>query len=267
MALALNQTAHVDLGALGVTGYPFTLAGWFRVPSVAVSLTLLRIDNTPTAAFHALVYEANASGQAAAVSRVGGVTGAARSTVAMTPGQWQHVVGVFEAHDLRRVYLDGGNMGSNAHLRVFDGANLFRAGNFGSSHGVDTAEVAVFAAALSADEIAMLGEGFPVLALPQAHALLAYHDLVRGINRPGIGAVAAFVGTPAVVDHARVMPAVGGRALAQPCRCGGPFRVAEEAVRTAFAARAQPAVAGVVEGELGGAGAATVGTILCGEAS
>jgi hypothetical protein len=266
MGLSLDQAGVVDLGSLGITGHPFTLVGWFRVPSVSSLLTLMRIDNTLTSSYHAVIYEGQSAGQVAVVSKVG-VTGAARTTLAMTPGTWHHVVGVFEADDARRVYLDGGDMGSSAHLRVFDGANQYRVGNTGTSDLVDVAEAAIFAAVLSDAEIGMLARGCPVLALPRANSLLTYHDFVRGINRPGSGPLASVAGTPTVVSHPRVLQARGGRTLAQPCRTCGPFQVDERSCRSSFIEHGQQTVAGVagVAGQASVAGIDSNSAALFGE--
>jgi Concanavalin A-like lectin/glucanases superfamily len=266
MGLSLNQSGFVDLGSLVITGYPFTMVGWYRVPSVSNLLTLLRIDNTATTSYHAVVYEGHSAGQAAVISKVG-TTGAARSTIAMTPGQWQHVVGVFEDHNSRRVYLDGGNMGSGLNSRVFDGANQFRAGNFFSSTAVDVAEIAIFASILPDEEISMLARGCPVLALPSAAALLTYHDGVREINRPGVGPLASSTGSLTVVDHPRVLMSRGGHSLAQPCRTCGPFQIDQESYRTSFSEQGQLSASGVAgsAGQAAVAGIASEGPVLFGE--
>jgi hypothetical protein len=266
MALSLNQIGLVDLGSLVITGYPFTMVGWFRVPSVSSFLTLMQIDNTATTSYHAVVYEGHSAGQAAVVSKVG-VSGAARSTIAMTPGQWQHVVGVFEAHNARRVYLDGGNMGSGANSRVFDGANQFRAGNIFTSTAVDVAEIAILAGVLSEEEIGMLARGCPVLCLPSASGLLTYHDCVRGINRPGVGPLASSAVSLTVVDHPRVLMARCSLSLAQPCRTCGPIQIDQKSYVSSFSEQGQFAAAGVADGagQAAIAGIAAEGSALFGE--
>ncbi|MCH7751224.1 MAG: hypothetical protein IH898_03590, partial [Planctomycetes bacterium] len=138
MALSLSQAEVVDLGSLPINGHPFTLAGWFRVPNVPSLLTLMRVDNTETGSYHSIYFRGHTDSLVGALSVIG-VPGAAKSTTPMIPGQWHHVVGVFEADNLRRVYLDGGNMGASGHIRVFDGANEFKLGNVGTSDLVEAA--------------------------------------------------------------------------------------------------------------------------------
>jgi len=247
MAISLSQAEVVDLGTLPIDGYPFTLAGWFRVPSVTKWLTLMQLENTATNSYHSIIYEGSLAGKAAAVSKVG-ATGRAKSTISMTPGQWHHVTGVFESDTLRRVYLDGGNMGTSAHLRAFDGLDQFELGNVTTSDGVDVAEAGVFDGVLSNEEIAMLGIGCPMLSLPSAAQLLTYHDCVRGLNRPGVGPVASSAGVFTVVEHPRVMSSSGGLSQLQPFRIHGPYHIDEESSRTSFSEQAQQCVTGIDDG-------------------
>ncbi len=266
MAVSLNQDGIVDLGPLGITDYPFTMVGWFRVPSVSSPLTLMRIDNTATTSFHYIMYEGHLTGQVLAGIKIGTVIGA-RTTAPMVPGQWHHVVAVFEAYNSRRVYLDGGNMDSSGHIRVFDGADQFRAGNINSSTAVDMAEIAIVAAVLSDNEIAILARGGPMLSLPRAAELLTYHDCVRRINRPGVGPLASSAVSLTVVDHPRVLMSCGGLSFAQPSRTCGPLQIDQESYVSSFSEQGQLAAAGVADGvgQAVTAGIASEGSVLFGE--
>lgn len=266
MALSLSQAEVVDLGSLPINDYPFTLAGWFRVPSVSKLLPLLRVENTETGSSHSLYFRGHIDSVAAAISVVG-VAGAAKSTTPMIPGQWHHVVGVFEADNLRRVYLDGGNKGTSIATRVFDGADQFVLGNVSTTDAVDVAEIGIIDGVLSDEEIAMLAKGCSMLTLPSAAQLLTYHDCVRDINRPGVGPVASSAGTPAVVDQPPILMASGGLSQVQPFRIRGPLQIDQESYRTSFSEHAQHYVAGVSDdaGQLSVAGIASDSTVLHGE--
>ncbi len=244
MALSLSQAEVVDLGSLPINDYPFTLAGWFRVPSIASWLTLLRVENTGTGSLHSIYFRGAADNLAGALSKVGTTT-QAKSTTPMIPGQWHHVTGVFEADNERRVYLDGGNMGVNSATRVFDSADYFVLGNVRTTDAVDVAEIAIIAGVLSDEEIAMLANGCSMLTLPSAAMLLTYHDCVRGINRPGVGPVASSAGTPTVVDHPRMLWSSGGLSQVQPFRIRGPLQIDQEFYRTSFSEQAELSVAGI----------------------
>jgi hypothetical protein len=266
MALSINNTEVVDLGSLPISGHPFTLAGWFRVPNVSKLLTLLRVENSQTGSYHAIYFRGNIDDRAGAISKVG-VAAAAKSTTPMIPGQWHHVAGVFEADDLRRVYLDGGSIGTSSSSRIFDGADQTVLGNISSSDAVDVAEIAVIDGALSEEQIAILASGFSILCLPSVARLMTYHDCLRGINRPGVGPVATNSGTPSVTAHPRVMWSSGGRSQLQPFRIRGPLRIDRDSCRTSFSEQAQQSVAGVGDnaGQTSVAGIDSNSTVLYGE--
>jgi hypothetical protein len=139
MALSISQSEVVDLGALPLSGYPFTLTGWFRVPNMSSLLTLMRVENTQTGSYHAIYFRGHVDDRAGAISKVG-FSGTAKSTAPMIQGQWHQVTGVFEADNQRHVYLDGGNIGTSTHTRVFDGADQFVLGNVSTSDAVEVAE-------------------------------------------------------------------------------------------------------------------------------
>jgi hypothetical protein len=222
MAFAIGQTELVDLGGLSVSGYPFTLAGWFRVPNVNKLLTLMGVGFSTSGSYHRLVHLGNTTKMAGAVSNTGS-SSVASSTIAMTPGQWHHVVGVFEAANSRRVYLDGGNVGSHTGSRTFDGADQFVLGNLSSTDAVDGAEAGIWNVALSADEIGMLCEGISPLCLPRVGNLLTYQSCVRGLNWPARGPHATAIATPGVMAHPRCFYAFNSSVQTVPNRLPGPF--------------------------------------------
>ena len=225
MALAIGQTQLVNLGALGVIGYPFTLAGWFRVQNLNLQMILMGLGNSTSGSFHRLIYLGNTTKLAGAISNTG-TSSLASSTAAMVPGQWHHVAGVFEAANLRRIYLDGGNSAISTATRTFDGATQYYLGNLNLTDTVDVAEAAVFNAALSAAEIGMLAKGISPLGLPTAHHLLAYQSCVRHLNWPARGPQAVAATAPNAVAHPRVLCAIGGASQVVPNRLPGPFRIA-----------------------------------------
>ena len=67
----------------------------------------------------------------------------------------------------------------------------------------DVAEVAMWhGVALSVKEFAILAKGFsPLCLLNQLGSLVVYQDLMRNLNRPGIGPVATATGSPSVISH------------------------------------------------------------------
>jgi hypothetical protein len=222
MALSIGQTELVDLGAIGIGGYPFTLTGWFRVPNVSKVLTLMGVGFSSSGSYHRLIHLGSTTKTAGAVSNVGSSTTAV-SSIAMTPGQWHHLVGVFEAANSRRVYLDGGNSGTNAGNRTFDGADQFILGNLNSTDTLDVAEVGIWNVALSVSEIGMLADGMSPVCLPMAGNLLVYQSCVRELNWLSVGPQAFASAAPNVVAHPRCFFALNESMQTVPNRLPGPF--------------------------------------------
>jgi hypothetical protein len=253
--LSVNQTSLIELGAAGITGYPFTLTGWFRVPNVNVLLTLMGINNSTTGSYHRLVYAGHSSQSVGAISYVS-TTSTAWSSIPMSTGQWHHVAGVFEAANLRRVYLDGGNVGTSSQNRVFDGANQTFVGSLGTN-AVDVAEAAVFNVALTAGQVGQLARGFSPLCLPVAAHLAAYQCCMRHLNWPARGLVATASVAPTAVDHPRILYRQNFGARTMPLRRWAPFQLARGELHGMNLADGQPGQAsqsGQAEGQIAGAG-------------
>lgn len=255
MGLGVNLTSLIDLGAVGITGYPFTLAGWFRVPNVNSLLTLMGIGNSTTGSYHRLVYAGHASNVVGAASFITSSTTALSSAV-MPTGEWHHVAGVFEASNLRRVYLDGGHVGTSSQNRVFDGANQYTLGNLGTD-AVDVAEAAIFKTALSAGQVGQLALGFSPLCLPVSFQLAVYQCCARQLNWPARGPVATASVAPTAVDHPRIFCRQNFGARTMPFRRWAPFQLARGELRGMNLADGQPGQAsqpGQAESQIAGAG-------------
>ncbi len=263
MALSVGQTQLIDLGALGITAYPFTLAGWFRVPNVNKLLTLMGVGNSVTGSYHRLLFQGHTTKHAAAISFVT-TTSTAVSATAMVPGMWHHIVGVFEAANLRRVYLDGGNLGTNSASRPFDGLDRFYLGNLGTD-AVEVAEAVVFNVAVNSIHVALLAKGLSPLGLPAASQILAYQSCVRRLNWPGRGPVATAASAPGVVPHPRVFPRRNYGSQTMPYRQRGPFHTAQAILQTAGLHSGQQQMAGVSGGQMSVAGVTAGEAALSGE--
>lgn len=244
MALAIGSSNLVDLGSLSVTDYPFTLTGWFRVPSSSTLMTLMRVSNTTTGSYHGLNYEGHNANQVVAISRVSS-TSAARSTAPMSANQWHQVTGVFESATTRRIYLDGGNQTEVNHERLFDGVDDFSLGNLATSTAVDAAEVALLDIALQDGDIQALAAGISPLMISDLSNLLCYHNCVRRLNHPGWGPVATSSGGTIATEHPRVLMPRGSQAVIQPCRFSGPYTVEQEGLQTDGAERAEVNLSGI----------------------
>lgn len=263
MALSVGQTQLIDLGALGITSYPFTLAGWFRVPNVNKLLTLMGVGNSVTGSYHRLLFQGHTTKHAAAISFVT-TTSTAVSATAMVPGTWHHVVGVFEAANLRRVYLDGGNLGTNSANRPFDDLDRFYLGNLGTD-AVDVADGALFDVALSSNFVAMLAKGLSPLVLPVAPQMLTYQSCLGRLNWPAFGPTAVAAAAPTAVPHPRIRFFSNRGAQVMPYRLAGPFHSEQAILQTAGLRTGQQQMAGVSGGQMSVAGVTAGEAVLSGE--
>jgi hypothetical protein len=257
MALSVSSAQLIDLGSLGITGYPFTLAGWFRVPNVNNLVTLMGIGFSTTGSYHRLVYAGSTTKVAGAMSFVTS-SATATSSIVMTPNVWHHVVGVFESATSRRVYLDGGNSGTSSQSRVFDGANQHYLGSQ-SADAVEVAEAAVFKVALTAGQIAQLAAAYSPLCLPVFQHLLTYQSCIRRLNWPARGPMAS-AGGLTDVPHPRTFHRRNASSQLMPLRRWGPFHSERGASRTCSLNVGQPRVAGVA----GNGGQVMVGGLITG---
>lgn len=244
MALSISSTNLIDLGSLGIEEYPFTLLGWFRVPSSSGLLALMRIINSATGTYHGLNFEGHSANQAAAISK-SPFTSAARSTIPMNPGQWHQVTGVFVSPTVRRVYLDGGNQNEASHDRPFGGSDTYSLGNLSTGTPIDAAEVAVLDVALQENDIQRLATGISPLVVSDLQNVLCYHNCVRRLNYPGLGPIATSVGATVASAHPRVFVPRGSRTVLQPCRFAGPYALRQEALQTDGAEHGQIYISGI----------------------
>lgn len=129
---------------------------------------------------------------------------------AMNDNNWHHVALVFEAGAANglRMYIDGAvdpySTSTVGHANVSSSTNYVHLGFASGSIAFDgaMADVAIWDTALGEAAIAQLAAGFSPLTLTGALQHLAvYYDLVRTINRPGIGPVATTGGVLAAAPH------------------------------------------------------------------
>jgi hypothetical protein len=189
----------------------FTFAAWVRFDSVTTDgVVVLRGTSFDDTAPWVLYRDelAYASGRhntfAAHVRtnvgqiRIESAAGASNDTA------WHHVALVFEAGIAGglRMVVDGV---VDPYAATTVGHTNVVASTAGVHLGFDSvssafqgamADVAICNAAIPTSDIARLAKRFSAMAIPSVrHSLVVYHDLVRGVNRPGIGGVATTAGT------------------------------------------------------------------------
>lgn len=272
MALSLESgPSHVTIGALATLSgaSEMTIAMWLKLEnySADAAIAVRGTAFSPTSPW--VIWRDEVGGFSGRVNTlsarlntdVGSVRAEGADDLLADYGVWHHVAVVFEANqaDGLRLFVDGqrdandaSTVGHAALETTTDGVTL----------GIDDAskqlvgEVAEFAAwdiAFTNQQIAHLANGFGPLSLTDLLPRCAvYHDLVRGVNRPGLGPAASVTGSYATVPHPRIQPAGYGLPLVDHARSllAGPYATADGQLDTRGAAAGQPATGGAVAGSL-----------------
>ncbi len=181
------SSEFLQIGQAVLTGVPITMSAWFNFPDIALSQSPVSIADASAGATSIrlrvrgsdnLVYAVTTDFSANSFSAVTSTT--------YTPNTWQHGCAVFAATNDRRVYLDGGNKGTNADGVTPTNLDVTAIGRRGGSSPDEyadglIAEVAVWNIALTDDEVAILAKGYsPLFVHPQN--IIAYWPLIRGLN-------------------------------------------------------------------------------------
>jgi hypothetical protein len=213
--MAYNFTAASSrylsaVAPLNGLNYPWTACLWFNPSADNVNQACLSIHPN--------------SGQYFGVSIGGGIAGkpfrcfhssntvatAAESTSAFSANIWQHGAAIFESNASRTIYLDGANSATNttaanaqgASTEIFIGARRLNgviAGYFGGL----IAEVGIWSAALTAEEVASLAKGMTCDKV-RPQSLVFYAPLVRDLQDVRGGLTITNNNGATVATHPRV---------------------------------------------------------------
>lgn len=207
---AANQYLEIDSAV--VSSYPLTMACWFYTDNDALGQALMGVlDKDVAAHYHLLQAAGGAVGDPVRYTAIAGVAPQqADTTSGYSINTWHHACAVGADSTTRAAFLDGGNKGTNAV--DLTPANLDRTsiGRRGSSAPAwymsgYIAEAAVWSAALTDEEVAILAEGIsPLLVRPQN--LVFYCPLIRDDDEDIIGGLSLGAGGgPTVGPHCRVI--------------------------------------------------------------
>lgn len=223
-----------------ISGTPFSMAAWFRLPTLSPGgeLGIISVgDSVVTNNYHTL--QLVDSDDRLYASTRDGVLGNAISASAVVIDTWFHGLGVWTSATSRQVYLNGvaGTENTDNLAPTVDQAvigAILRHNGFISHHNGDIAEPAMWSVALSSADAAQLPLVSPLMVRPDA--LLAYWPL-HGRTSPEIdvfgGNNLTLINTPATADHPPIIKrstqglqfppvaAVGGRIMSSLARHGG----------------------------------------------
>jgi hypothetical protein len=199
-----TTTGGITTSSAPVTAAPLTIAAISANNSLTVLRVIARIwDGTNDNRFETR-YQGDVAGDPVrAFTAAAGAGANASSTAAYSATTWNHVTGVFASAASRTVYLDGGNNATNTTSRTPTGVNAVEIiPGIGTGVNTDVAEVGIWDATLTADEIVSLSKGFkPFRVRPQS--LVFYSPLVREVVDLSKAITLTRTGL-SIIDHPRV---------------------------------------------------------------
>jgi hypothetical protein len=185
------------------------MACWFNPNNTTSNLALVSIngEGSPSQDRYGLfALGANAGDPLRADTN--GTTNA-QTTVGFQASTWQHAAGVWAAANSRTIYLNGGNSVTDVRTAVPSGlvaTNIgarFLNGAYGLFMAGLIAEVGIWSAALTADEIASLAAGMTCDKV-RPQSLVFYAPLVRDLQDVRGGLTITNNNGATVADHPRV---------------------------------------------------------------
>ncbi len=219
MAYDFNGTNQsLTCSSAVVTEPPLTMACWFNADTDTAAGVLVSITNSGTAGGitrFALLFRGDFAGDPvhAIASNTASTNGIASTTTGYTVGTWHHACGVFTSSSSRTAYIDGGSSGTNTASII---PTLLERTNIGiqflqSSGGTAgatrcngrIAEVGIWNAALTAEEVASLAKGMTCDKV-RPQSLVFYAPLIRELQDLRGGLAITNNNTATVAVHPRV---------------------------------------------------------------
>ncbi|HUW18630.1 MAG TPA: LamG-like jellyroll fold domain-containing protein [Sedimentisphaerales bacterium] len=202
------------------SGYPFTMACWFCSVNDEIWQTLMCLGNSAAGTNYAQLEIRGDLGEPLIkclrlIVRDSGGYVYADTTTGYSANIWHHACGICVSSTERHVFLDGGSKGSNTQSKNFP-SGINRTGIGARVPGASPsaffdgriAEAAIWEAALSESEVAVLARNFcPLFVRPQS--LIAYWRLFNpdaGVNPEMMGGLyLSDYNSPGMGDHPRII--------------------------------------------------------------
>jgi hypothetical protein len=184
------SSEYLAIGTPVLAAFPITFACWFNVDNT-LDQSLISIGDIDTAEdYLELRLRDPADTDVLAIHR-NASTLYAKTTASYTVDTWHHGCAVFAATNDRRVYLNGGNKGTNATDQTFpDNVDTTTIGRRAGTTTIyvsgGIAEAGIWNVALTDAEVAILAATYsPLFVKPQN--LVAYYRLIRDEDQDRVG--------------------------------------------------------------------------------
>jgi hypothetical protein len=204
MAYSFNGTnQYLTVASALATAAPLTIAAWFRKSGTATKNGIfLRATANSNNLFG--FYFGSSSSVRGYTSANSGQSDFAASGSYST-NTWSHACFVEASATSRTIYRDGGNSATNTTSRTPAGINQLEIAHFsgGTTFDGQFAEVGIWNAALTADEVASLADGITCDKV-RPQSLVFYAPLVRNLQDVKGGLTITNNNTATVANHTRV---------------------------------------------------------------
>ncbi|MCB1934084.1 MAG: hypothetical protein KDI45_16665 [Candidatus Accumulibacter sp.] len=178
MARTFNGTSGYVSAAI-TPSLPYSFACWFRTTNMTQTKPIIGFNNAAGSRYDQIWFRGAVAGDPIDIlSDAGGGQVITRSTAGTSSGVYHHACAVIASATSRTIYLDGGNSATSA-TSVNPTVDAFNVARFpGEFFAGDIAEAALWAAALTAEEVAALANGVsPQRIRPQI--IQFYAPLIR----------------------------------------------------------------------------------------
>ena len=205
------SSQYLSTASSPVSGPPFTIACW-ALPTGTASQAYISVGDSGSAQRYQLqqglgVDQNNIAFSSISVPGTGGASSAITS-VGVVAGTWHHAAGILTSDSSRTIYLNGANAVTNTETRAIATPNSVAiAARFSPTVGFyfngDLAEVGIWNAALTAEEIASLAKGMTCDKI-RPQSLVFYAPLVRDLIDTKGGLTITNNNSATVANHPRI---------------------------------------------------------------
>lgn len=226
-SFASASTQYLSVASMPITAYPYTMACWFWATADSDQTLLSLQDNAVVNRYHRIVWGGASTDDIQFGAAEGGAVASAFATATPSKSTWNHACAVGASSTSRKIYLNGGNSGSSTSLRNWGAKNTITIGAYdlagaGGYYDGYVAEVAIWDAALDANEVYSLGLGMSPRAI-RPGSLVFYAPLVRTLTNDIVGGLTLTNnGTVAVAAHPRIYMPRGPKARRFTTAAGTP---------------------------------------------
>jgi hypothetical protein len=201
------STQYLNTASTPVTVLPLTIAGWFRRSTLNVNATVAGIFQSG-AGPQSYFLSVRANNVLLAGSRDAGTFTGASSATTVSQNVWTHGCGVWASGTSKTAYLNGVAGSVNTSSSTPTLANTIGIGAINRATPIelfngDLAEVGIWNAALTAEEVASLADGMTCDKV-RPQSLVFYAPLVRDLVDVKGGLTITNNNTATVANHPRV---------------------------------------------------------------